>query len=638
MLQARVGGLGCIEGLARTRHCAKDLPPDTHGGRITMNNQSLRRLAMGTALVVAGVLLSDALFDLVPPKAGRAQAAELLNPHTLALSRCAGGGGALMQALGSMGMARIGSLFHGSKPKTEVPLWSGLGNLSYKVSTHKKLAQAYFDQGLRLSYAFNHAEAIRSFRQAQAIDPKCAMCFWGESLAYGPNINLDMQAEAVAPAYAALTKAQALARHANAKEQALIGALGKRYAEHPDKDRGALNKAYAEAMAGVAQTHPDDPDVLALYAEAMMDIRPWDYWQPGGTEPYPEVADLRPTLERAMTLSPNHVGALHLYIHTMEATPNVKLAEAAADRLEPLMPAAGHLVHMPGHIYMRVGREADSVKVNLAAVKADEAFIQARGGNVGFYGLAYYPHNVHFVMISAQLGGDVETVHAMAKKLYALVPDQILKQVVIAQPVKTSPLLNLAQMGDEASVMATPKPADDLPYVLHMWHYARALVMVRKGDVKGASAELAEMQKISASKALLGFPQTYLPAAALGAIAQEVILARIAQAKGKMKDAIAHLTKAADLQAALPYTEPPFWYYPVKQSLGGLLLASGKAKQASDVFRASLMDQPGNAWALYGLMKSYDKMGDKAAAAETKANFDKAWLGKPAAEIDLNWL
>jgi tetratricopeptide (TPR) repeat protein len=301
------------------------------------------------------------------------------------------------------------------------------------------------------------------------------------------------------------------------------------------------------------------------------------------------------------------------------------------------MPTAGHLVHMPGHIYMRVGRQGDSVKVNLAAVAADEKFIKARGGDAGFYGMAYYPHNVHFVLVSAELGGDVETARAMAKKLDPLVPLDILKAAFFAQPVKTASILALAQMGDEESVMAASKPPEDLPYLVDMWHTARALVMARKGDVKGASAELAEMQKISASNALMQYPQGLLPSQSLGTIAEEVVSGRIAQVSGKPKTAIAHFRKAAELQATLPYTEPPFWYYPVKQSLGGLLLASGKAKEAGDVFRASLMDQPGNAWALYGLMKAYEATGDQAAAAETKKYFDQAWIGKEV-PIDLKWM
>lgn len=602
-----------------------------------MNKQNWRRLMTGTAVAALGTALTLSALEIAPARAARAEAASLFDPAVMAGSRCGGGSASYMRMFSMLGMARLGALFGSSTPKTEVQLWEGLGTLSYPISTRNKLAQQYFDQGLRLSYAFNHPEAVRSFRQAQALDPKCAMCFWGEAYALGPNVNLDMQEDAFAPAFAALTKAQSLTKYANPKEQALIAALSKRYVERPDKDRSALNKAYASAMAGVAKTYPEDVDIKTLYAEALMDIHPWDYWKPGGLEPNPDVAALVPTLERAIAMSPNHPGALHLYIHAMEATPNVKKAEVAADRLGPLMPTAGHLVHMPGHIYMRVGRQGDSVKVNLAAVAADEKFIKARGGDAGFYGMAYYPHNVHFVLVSAELGGDVETARAMAKKLDPLVPLGILKAAFFAQPVKTASILALAQMGDEESVMAAAKPPEDLPYLVDMWHTARALVMARQGDVKGASAELAEMQKISASNSLMQYPQGLLPSQSLGTIAEEVVSGRIAQVSGKPKTAIAHFRKAAELQATLPYTEPPFWYYPVKQSLGGLLLANGKAKEAGDVFRASLMDQPGNAWALYGLMKAYEATGDQAAAAETKKYFDQAWIGKPMA-IDLKWM
>lgn len=590
-----------------------------------------RRLLAGTAFVALGVAFAAVALEPTPARA-RSNPAELLDPQIMSGTRCAGGGGTAMRAFAAIGMARLG-LGGKREAKADVPLWPGLGTISYPISTRNKLAQQYFDQGLRLAYAFNHPEAIRSFQQAQAFDPKCAMCAWGEAYALGPNINLDMQADAVAPAWTALKKAQSLTKYANPKEQALIAALAKRYQETPPADRGDLNKAYAAAMAGVAKTYPDDLDIQVLYAESMMDTRPWDYWKPGGTEPHPEVAALVPTLERVIKAAPNHAGALHLYIHAVEL-PDPKRAEAAADRLGPQMPGAGHLVHMPGHIYMRIGRHADSMKANLVAVDEDEKFIKARGGNAGFYGMAYYPHNVHFVLVEASFGGDTETAIKMAKKLDPLVPTGILKAAFFAQPVKMAPMLTLAHFGDEAAVMAMAKPPEDLPYLVDMWHYARAIVLVKKGDIKGADAELTEMKKVSASNSLAQYPQGLLPSVALGTMAEEIVSGRIAQAQKKPKVAITHFRRAVELQAALPYTEPPFWYYQTKQSLGGLLLASGKAKEAGDIFRASLLDQPGNAWALYGLMKSYEAAGDQAAAAETKKYFEKAWFGK-ARDIDL---
>ncbi len=606
-----------------------------------MRSKLWQRLAVGTATVALATSLSFAASELLVARDANPQAAQIFDPKVTASAHCAGGGGvggnSLMRALSEIGMASIAEAK--TKPKEvtpDVPLWPGLGTITFPVTTKNPLVQQYFDQGLRLAYGFNHPEAVRSFRQAQALDPSCAMCFWGEAYAFGPNINLEMQDDAVAPAYAAITKAQALASKASAKEQALIAAMAARYAAQKPQDRHPLDQAYADAMAGVAKTYADDPDVLTLYAEALMDLRPWDYWKAGGIEPYPEEAALVPTLEHGLALSPNHAGLLHLYIHALEATPNAKKAEAAADRLEPLMPAAGHIVHMPGHIYMRIGRQADSIKVNLAAIEADEKFIKARG-DAGFYALAYYPHNVHFVLVSAELAGDLDTMRAMAKKLDPLIPPEILAQVPVAQPVKAAPMLALAQIGDEESVMAIDKPGDNLPYLLDMWHYARGLIFARKGDAKSASAELAEMEKISASGALDKFPPQFLPAAQMGKIAEELVRGRIAEAHHKNKEAIVHLQKAADLQSALPYTEPPFWYYPIKQSLGGLLLATGKAKQASDIFRASLLEQPGNAWALYGLMKSYEKMHDPEAAEETKKHFDEDWLGKPEA-IDIKWM
>ena len=582
-------------------------------------------------------LLAAASFNIAPARGAPGDAAALFDPQTFAAARCSGASSGMMRAYSAIGMATLRALVGGTaKQKIDEPLWPGLGTLTYKISTKNKLAQSYFDQGLRLTYAFNHGEAILSFRQAQRLDPKCAMCVWGEAYAYGSNINLPMEKEAIAPAWMALKKAMTLAPNSSKKEQALIAALTKRYAEHPPEDRSELDRAYAGAMANVAKDYVGDADIQTLYAEALMDVRPWDYWQAGGTKPFPEEEALVPTLEHAVALVPNHVGALHLYIHALEATPNVKQAEAAADRLESLMPAAGHIVHMPAHIYMRIGRQRDSINVDLAAIKADEAFMQSRK-DAGFYAAAYYPHNVHFVLVSAQLGGDTDTMRAMAKKLEPLIPQELLAPVPIAQTVKAAPMLTLAHIGDYESVMAQAQPSAETPYLQHMWHFARGLVMARGKNTKGAEAELKAMRAVATNKALDNYPPGQLPARTLTGIADEILSARIAQDRGRMNEAITHLTKASQLQSSLAYTEPPFFYYPVRQSLGGLLLASGKAKEASDIFRASLLDQPGNAYALYGLMKSYEKMGDTAAAVETKSQFERAWLGKTQ-NIDLAWM
>lgn len=579
----------------------------------------IRQLALGA---VAGAALIAGLAIAPSSDKPATGAASLFDPLYQARALCTG-----RQA--TTGPAPIAAMSRipwlKAAEKSEVPLWEGLGSLTYPVSTKSRLTQAYFDQGLKLSYGFNHAEAIRSYREAQRLDPNCALCYWGEAYAWGPNINLAMPDDAKAPAFAAIAKAVSLKGGAKAKEQALIDAMAKRYSDDPQAERAALDVAYAEAMKKVAATYPDDADIQTLYADALMNLRPWNYWQADGTA-YADVADLVPTLERTMASAANHPGAIHLYIHAVEATNDPGRAVAPADRLADLMPAAGHLVHMPAHIYMRVGRHADSIRLNLKAAEADEAYIKAASAT-GVYPSGYYPHNVHFVLVSAQLAGDRALAEKTALKLNTLVADEVAKTAFWTQPVKASPWLTLAHIGAADAVLAQAKPTEEMPYLVAMWHYARGLAHDAKGDAAAAKRELAALTELSKAGGLMGYPQEYLPADTLGDIAIAVLRARIARTAGDLETAIKEYRAAADLQAKLPYTEPPFWYFPVKESLGATLLEAGKAAEAGDVFRASLLDQPGNAVALYGLMKAYEATGDAAGAAATKGHFESAWLG-----------
>ena len=328
----------------------------------------------------------------------------------------------------------------------------GLGTATMKITTASVLAQKYFDQGYRLGWGFNHAEALRAFRTAQRLDPQCAMCFWGEAWVLGPNINVPMDANANAPAVAAAQAAQKLAQRTTPREQALIAAMAKRYQAESGADRAPLDKQYAEAMRAVASRFPKDEELATLYADALMNTSPWDYWQRGGKQLKPVVADLVPTLERVLKQNPKHAGAIHLYIHAVEASDHPKRAEPYANRLGKLTPSAGHLVHMPSHIYFVVGRYKDSLAANMRAVKVDEAYIQAQHPS-GVYPLGYYPHNVHFAMVSAQMGGDGKTVLASADKLASLIPSEVVSQVMMLQPIKAAPYYAQAQFGDADSIM-----------------------------------------------------------------------------------------------------------------------------------------------------------------------------------------
>src|SRR5262249_8504257 len=397
----------------------------------------------------------------------------------------------------------------------------------------------------------------------------------------GPNINVPMMPEAQAPALAALKQAQALASGANAKERALIEALAKRYSENPDADRVPLDGAYADAMAALSDAYPDDLDIAAMAAEAAMDTQPWDYWQPGGHEPKGRAGDVLKRLERVLSKDPLHAGAIHLYIHLVEASDRPERAEKYADTLAALMPGAGHIVHMPSHIYYRVGRYEDSLKLNQDAVKVDEAYL-AETKAVGVYPLGYYSHNIHFVLVSAQLLGDKATVLAAADKLDAWITNEVATAVPIAQPIKAAPYFAWAQYADADKLTSLPQPAGAPPYIEAMWHYARGVGLAEKGDAAGARAEAGKIEALEKNANWADMDKFYIPARDILRVAENVVLARAAQAKGDAAEAITYFQAAAGVQDNIPYMEPPYWYYPVRQSLGAELLKAGRREEAAD--------------------------------------------------------
>ena len=510
---------------------------------------------------------------------------------------------------------------------TEPPIWAGLGSVTYKITTANERAQAYFDQGLRLAYAFNHGEAQRAFRVAQKLDPDCAMCFWGEALVLGPNINLPMQEDAIAPAFAAVQKAKALAAKAGPREQALIAALALRYSSDPKVARAPFDAAYAAEMAKVAAQFPDDDEIATLYAEAVMDLSPWDYWKPGGQEPNPQSTPIVPTLERVLARNPNHPGAIHFYIHAVEASDRPKRAEPYADRLRGTIPGAGHLVHMPSHIYYRVGRYLDALEDNKTAVKVDEQYLADTNAPMGVYRLGYYPHNVHFVMAAAQMAGDGQTVIAAAEKLRELIPDEAARGIAMVQPVKAAPYFAHALFSSPEIIFALPDPGDTIPYVKAMWLYARGVALAARRDFASAAAAADAIGTLEHTADFKLLKESNIPAQDVLRIAQTLILARVAQAKGDTSIAIAQFEKAAALQDALPYTEPPYWYYPIRQSLAAALLQAGRFDEAEQQFQRALARAPANAWSYFGLAELYKARGNTAAANQAEADLARTWIG-----------
>jgi tetratricopeptide (TPR) repeat protein len=519
---------------------------------------------------------------------------------------------------------------------TDPPLWEGLGTVTYKVTTANEQAQAYFNQGLRLTYAFNHGEAQRAFRKAQKLDPECAMCFWGEALVLGPNINLPMQDDAVAPAFAAAEKARGLSPKASAREQALIAAVATRYAKDAKADRAPLDAAYASAMEKVAAQFPDDNEIAVLYAESVMDLSPWNYWQPGGREPNPQSVAIVPTLERVLARDPNHPGAIHYYIHAVEASDRPERAEPYADRLRGAIPGAGHLVHMPSHIYYRVGRYLDALADNKTAAEVDEKYLAATNAPMGVYRLGYYPHNVHFVMASAQMAGDGPTVIAAAEKLRGLIPDEVARVIALVQPVKAAPYFAHALFSPSATVMALPDPGDAIPYVKAMWHYARGVAAVAQGDFGAAKAEASAIAALEGGDFTL-LNASGVPAKDVLALARTVIEARMAQRQGDKAAAIERFERAAALQDGLPYMEPPYWYYPVRQSLAVALMQAGRLDDAETQFKHALNRAPANGWSWYGLAELYKARGKADEASKLEADLAKMWIGDRQ-QLDLSRL
>lgn len=507
----------------------------------------------------------------------------------------------------------------------EPPLFEGLGDHHHEITTDSELAQRYFDQGLVFAFGFNHAEAQRSFLQAAELDPDCAMCWWGASWVLGPNINMPMDPADVPEAWRLLRRATAAAAEATPRERAYIDALAERYGPEPLDDRSSRDRAFAEAMGEVASAYPDDPDAQVVYAEALMDTTPWDYWQADG-EPKPVTRTLLEVLEETLRRAPGHPHANHLLIHAVEAQqPERGLEEAK--RLEDLAPAAGHLVHMPSHIYIRVGRYHDASRANQRAIGADRRYLEQVSPE-SVYPLGYVPHNYHFLWATASLEGRSEVALDAARQMAEIVDQELMREPELAtlQHYWVTPLYGLVRFGHWDEVLAWPEPADDLVYPRAVRHYARGMALTRKGDPTAAREELEVLGElrdhpdlewvtvwdINKSRHILD-------------IAIHALTGELAAAQGDHESAITALTRAVEREDELAYDEPPTWHYPSRQSLGAALLEAGRPGRAEEVYREDLARFPENGWSLFGLLEALHRQGKVEEARDVRRRFQEAW-------------
>lgn len=506
-----------------------------------------------------------------------------------------------------------------------VELRDNLGNYHYPISTSSDLAQQYFDQGLILAYGFNHAEAARAFQEANRLDPNCAMCYWGLAYVLGPNINAPMADEQVPEAWQAIQQAIALSNNASPKEQAYIKALAQRYSEQPMADRSSLDLAYAQAMKQVVQDYPDDLDVATLYAESLMDTMPWDYWQDNG-ELKPEAKPILATLESVLERNPKHPGATHLYIHATEKE-QPKLAIKAADNLRNLVPASGHLVHMPSHIYIRVGRYQDAVIANQKAVMADRNYL-ASPHPQSIYTIAYVPHNYHFLWFAAVMSGQSEIAMEAAQQTAAVDPSLIANPALSGkiQHFSVVPLYTEVRFGKWDKILETPAPKTDLKYATGVWHYARGMAFTSQGKKEEANQELAKLQALVADPDLEELKISSLNSTpSVLKIAVEVLTGSIATLEQDYTTATSHLKNAIALEDKLVYNEPPDWYSPTRNLLGTILLQGNQPEEAEQAFRDDLDIYPENGWSLHGLAQSLQAQGKTAEAETIQQQYQEAW-------------
>ena len=505
------------------------------------------------------------------------------------------------------------------------PLFVGMGDHHHAVTTESELAQRYFDQGLVLAYGFNHGEAYRSFKQAAELDPDCAMAWWGAAWVQGPNINMAMDPEKAPEAWELLQKAQDASSAASPRERAYIEALAKRYGPEPLEDRTPRDQAFAEAMEKVAERYPNDLDAQVIYAEALMDTTPWDYWLEDG-QPKAVTEKILDTLQDVLRRAPDHPMANHLFIHAVEAERPVDGLEEA-ERLKDLVPGAGHLVHMPSHIYIRVGRYHEATLANQRAIEADRRYLEQVGEH-GVYPIGYVPHNFHFGWATATLEGRSELAIRLAREMREMVDTEAMRQRPLStlQHYWITPLYALVRFGKWDEILSRSEPAEDLVYPQAVWRYARGMAHARKGELELARKELQRLDELRNDPSLkwvtvwdINKSRHILEIASLS------LAGEIQAAAGDFGKAIASLERAVEREDALNYDEPPSWHFPTRQALGAVLLQAGEPQQAETVYREDLVQFPDNGWSLFGLLQALRRQGETEEADEVQRRLREAW-------------
>jgi tetratricopeptide (TPR) repeat protein len=503
------------------------------------------------------------------------------------------------------------------------PRLQNLGAHTFPVTTKSRDARLFINQGLNLAYGFNHAEAGRAFAEAARLDPDAAMAYWGQAFVLGPNINAPMNAEDEPKAFELVQKAVALKRRVTARERAYIDALAFRYTGKAD-DRSKADRAFVDAMRKVVSSYPNDTDARTILAEALMNLRPWNYWTRDGVA-YDETREIQSSLEQVLARNRNHPGALHLWIHLWEPTDTPERAEAEADRLLPLMPGAGHIVHMPAHIYQRVGRYADVISSNILAAKADEDYI-AQCRAQGLYPMGYYPHNLHFIWMGATASGQRKLAIDSAHRLAAAIPKDALGTVPILQGFLVVPYWAMVRFGEWDAILADKGPEHQTPFMRGAWRYARAMALTARGRLEDAEKELDQLKLIVSDPELkknVTFSNN--TGYAILRIAPEVVAGEIAAKRKDWDRATLHLERAVRYEDTLIYQEPADWHASVRQNLGAVLLEAGRPDEAEAVFWEDLRNYPEIGWSLFGLAQALKAQGKGEQAAAVEARFRKAW-------------